>query len=69
MSRKPEERDLTGYFHTFGRIIFNLVKQFVYKSTNKTILYVGEIPDPLYLAKSSSSINKWYILFFDLLLL
>ena len=45
IARKPEERDPTGYFDIYGRIIYgrivygriicNLVKYFVCKSTNK----------------------------------
>jgi len=38
---KPEERDPTGYFDIYGRIIFNLFKYFVCtsKSANK-ICYI-----------------------------
>jgi hypothetical protein len=65
ISRKPEERDPTGYFDIFGRIIFNPVKRFVYKSTNQqNTLYLEEIPDRLYFAKSFNSINKRCMLLF-----
>jgi len=57
IARKSEGRDSTGYFDIYGRIIFNLVKYFVYKSTKIHCIW------ETFLEFSKSTVNFvfWFI--------
>jgi hypothetical protein len=58
IAREPEERDPTGYFDIYGRIICNLVKYFVCKSTNKIQYICGKF---FYFSKPTAYFIGWFI--------